>query len=84
MACGCLLVASDTAPVREVIRHGENGWLVDFFDGKALVERVLHALSNPPEAAALRANARQDAQAYSIEKGIAGYMEWIEKLCRTV
>jgi glycosyltransferase involved in cell wall biosynthesis len=84
MACGCLLVASDTAPVREVIRHGENGWLVDFFDKKALVEQVLHALSNPPQAAALRANARQSAQAYSIEKGSAGYLEGIEKLCGTV
>ncbi len=84
MACGCLLVASNTAPVREVIRHGENGWLFDFFDRKALVEQVLHALSNPPEAAALRANARQSAQAYSTEKGIAGYMEWVEKLCRGV
>jgi glycosyltransferase involved in cell wall biosynthesis len=80
MACGCLLVASDTAPVREVIRHGENGWLFDFFDGKALVERVLHALSAPPEAAALRANARQSALAYSTEKGIAGYMKCIEQV----
>ncbi|MCL2591215.1 MAG: glycosyltransferase family 4 protein [Betaproteobacteria bacterium] len=84
MACGCLLVASDTAPVREVIRHGENGWLVNFFDGKALVEYVLYALSNPPEAAVLRANAQQSAQAYSVEKGIAGYMGWIEKLCGPV
>ena len=81
MACGCLLVASDTAPVREIIRHGENGWLFDFFDGKALVEYVLYALSNPSEAATLRANARRSAQAYSTEKGIAGYMEWVEKLC---
>ncbi|MDR3087800.1 MAG: hypothetical protein LBU45_07615 [Azoarcus sp.] len=40
-----------TAPVREAIRSGENGWLVDFFDGKALVERMLYALSAPPEAA---------------------------------
>lgn len=84
MACGCLLVASDTAPVREVVRHGENGWLVDFFDRDALVERVLRALSNPPEAAALRANARQSAQAYSTKRGIAGYMEWIGKLSGAV
>ena len=84
MACGCLLVASDTAPVREVIRHGENGWLAGFFDGKALVEHVLHALSNPPEAAALRANACQSAQAYSMEKGIAGYMEWVEHRSRAI
>ena len=81
MACGCLLVASDTAPVREVIQHGRNGWLVDFFDGKALVEHVLYALSNPPEAAALRANARKTAETYSTEKGTAGYMELVEKAC---
>ncbi|MCL2876871.1 MAG: glycosyltransferase family 4 protein [Betaproteobacteria bacterium] len=84
MACGCLLVASDTAPVREVVRHGKNGWLFDFFDGKALVEYVLNALSNPPEAATLRANAQRSVQAYSTEKGIAGYMAWVEKLCGPV
>ncbi|MDR2926113.1 MAG: glycosyltransferase family 4 protein [Azoarcus sp.] len=84
MACGGLLVASDTAPVREVIRHGENGWLTDFFDRDALVGRLLHALSNPPEAAALRASARQSALVYSTKRGVAGYMEQIEKLCGTV
>jgi glycosyltransferase involved in cell wall biosynthesis len=83
MACGCLLVASDTAPVREVVRHGENGWLVDFFDSKALVERMLHALSAPPEAAALRVNARQSALAYSTEMGIAGYMKCLEHVLGT-
>jgi glycosyltransferase involved in cell wall biosynthesis len=32
LACGALVLASDTEPVRETIAHGENGLLVDFFD----------------------------------------------------
>lgn len=36
MASGCLAIASRTAPVEEVIRHGHNGWLVDFFDANAM------------------------------------------------
>ena len=31
MAAGCCIVASDTAPVREVLTNGETGVLVDFF-----------------------------------------------------
>ncbi|MDR1063476.1 MAG: glycosyltransferase family 4 protein [Azoarcus sp.] len=82
LASGCLIVASDTAPVREVIRHGENGWLVDFFDGKALRNHVLRALAAPQaEVAALRAGARQSAQGYAVEKGIDGYVERIARLC---
>lgn len=40
MACGAAIVASDTAPVREVLTHGETGRLVDFFDCAALVAEV--------------------------------------------
>lgn len=32
MSAGCAIVASDTAPVREVINHNETGLWVDFFD----------------------------------------------------
>jgi glycosyltransferase involved in cell wall biosynthesis len=38
MSAGCAIVASDTAPVREAIRHGETGQSVDFRD----VARVGH------------------------------------------
>jgi len=47
MACGALVIASDTAPVREVIEHDRNGLLTDFFDTAALAERVCSALAEP-------------------------------------
>lgn len=59
MAAGCVLVASRTPPVEEVIRDGENGYLVDFFDTDALVDAVGAALSRPDRDARVRAAARQ-------------------------
>ena len=40
MAAGCSIVASDTPPVREVISHGENGLLVDFFSPEQQAEAI--------------------------------------------
>jgi glycosyltransferase involved in cell wall biosynthesis len=45
MATGCLVVGSRTLPVEEVIRDGDNGFLVDFFDCGGLTRRVTEALS---------------------------------------
>ena len=58
MACGCLAVASDTGPVREVLRHGQNGLLCDFFSPKAIAESVLQALKEQEQLKALRHAAR--------------------------
>lgn len=59
MGAGALVVASDTAPVREVIRHGENGLLVDFFDVPAWSRTLTEALAHPERFTALRQAARQ-------------------------
>ncbi len=58
MACECLLIGSDTAPVREVIDHGETGLLVDFFDHRALAETLIQACRDPDAYAPLRRAAR--------------------------
>ena len=58
MATGCLVVASDTAPVQEVIEDGGSGLLVDFFDHEALAARVAWALDHQGDCEALRAAAR--------------------------
>lgn len=59
MSTGCLIVASRTAPVEEVIEHGRNGLLVDFFDPQALAATVADALERRASLQHLRDAARQ-------------------------
>jgi len=59
MSVGALVIGSSTAPVREVITHGQNGMLVDFFQPAQIAEAVCDALARPKDYAALRTAARQ-------------------------
>ena len=47
LSCGCTVLASDTAPVQEMIRHGENGLLAGFFDVDGFVDQSLEVLEDP-------------------------------------
>ncbi len=58
MACACLVIGSNTPPVAEVIRHGDNGLLFDFFDRQGLADSVCAALNNPGHYQTLRQRAR--------------------------
>ncbi|HEY9666475.1 MAG TPA: glycosyltransferase, partial [Coleofasciculaceae cyanobacterium] len=49
LSAGCLVVASNTAPVTEMIQDGVNGLLVDFFDIQAICDRIEYALDNPAQ-----------------------------------
>lgn len=59
MACGALVVASDTPPVREVVQDGVNGLLCDFWDHEGLAATLAEALEKASQLAHLRRNARQ-------------------------
>jgi glycosyltransferase involved in cell wall biosynthesis len=82
MSVGAAIVASDTAPVSEVIRHDETGRLFDFFDVQALVDEVCTLLDDPGSRARLGANARAFARAhYDLERVcLPRQLEWIEQL----
>ncbi|MCX8282155.1 glycosyltransferase family 4 protein [Phyllobacterium sp. 0TCS1.6C] len=62
MACGALIVGSDTPPVREVIKSEKNGLLVPFFDTAALTETLLRILRKPDDFIPLRAAARRTVE----------------------
>ncbi len=71
MSAGCLVLGSDTAPVQEVIQHGDNGLLFPFFDTNALVAMATEALSRPEDYDHLRQAARQTIQTrYDFKKVI--------------
>lgn len=75
MACGCLIIGSDTAPVREVINHEQNGLLVDFFDSAKITELMLDALEHPEKHQLKRVNAQTSVQKYGVEAGLKRYLE---------
>lgn len=59
MSTGCVVIGSDTPPVREVIRDGENGLLVDFFSPKQIADKIDAVLDHPTRMAEIRQKARQ-------------------------
>ncbi|GAB4286044.1 MAG: glycosyltransferase [Roseovarius sp.] len=82
MSSQAAIVASDTAPVREVIRDGETGRLVDFFDREALIARICELLEDAPQRHALGAAARRHIVAhYDLETiCLPRQLDWVRGL----
>ncbi|MFM7483167.1 MAG: glycosyltransferase family 4 protein [Burkholderiaceae bacterium] len=59
MSVGAAIIASDTAPVSEVIQHGECGLLINFFDIEGLVTQTCQLLDNPVQRQRMGNNARE-------------------------
>lgn len=82
MSAGCAIVASDCAPVREVVNHSEHGLLFDFFDSAALAGSVIKILESPQlgkslgDAARRRAVGKYDLNHVCLDKQLA----FIEKV----
>lgn len=81
MGMGALVIGSDTPPVRELIRDGENGLLTDFFDSEALAAKVDEVLRARARFEAMRRAARATVvEHYSIGRCLPRWMELIERV----
>jgi glycosyltransferase involved in cell wall biosynthesis len=83
MSTGCQIVASNTAPVKEVIEDGVNGWLVDFHDTRAIADRVEAALKDKVRAAEIRKNARETVlERYALAKMLPKHLQLMDEMVR--
>ena len=79
LSTGCLIVGSDTPPVKEVIEDGVNGLLVDFFNPQQIAARVIEALDNPDKMAKIRQRARETiVEKYDLAKFLPQHLDWIK------
>ena len=69
MSTGCAVIGSNTAPVRELIKDGQNGLLVDFFDYEEIAQAVAKVIHDHELAETLGKNARATIlKDYSLEQ----------------
>ncbi len=81
MSAGCLIIGSDTSPVREVIKHHENGILVDFFNHEELAKTIDDVFAHETRYQHLKDAARQTIlDKYDIKKTLPLHMSLIEDL----
>jgi glycosyltransferase involved in cell wall biosynthesis len=78
MAAGRPIVASDLPSLREVLRHGENGWLVPPDEPTALAQGIRHVLADAGLAMRLAAAAREEVQSYTWDRRAGGILEFVK------
>jgi glycosyltransferase involved in cell wall biosynthesis len=83
MACECTILASDTAPVKEVIESGQNGVLAGFYDVEDLAEKALTLLKYPrPELGyAARATVLERYELHKCAERLKAFFEGVQAPC---
>lgn len=83
LACGALVLAADTPPARELLRHKENGLLCHFDQPEALAKAIVAALgASEAEVKALRQAARNTVvEQYNHAHCLPRYVAFLEQAC---
>lgn len=83
LACGCVVLASDVASVREVIEPGVTGLVEPLFDIDRLTETALRVLDDPAQFQPLARAARaRMEERYSLEVTVPALKSYFERQAR--
>ena len=70
MACGCVVVSTNQAGSAEIIRNGENGFLVPVGDTSAFLERIELLLQDEGRRRVMAQAGLETARSYSWEEAV--------------
>ncbi len=83
MSCGCLLIAPDTPPIREVITDGSNGFLVDFSSPETITEKLIGCLDFPSFLESVKEKSRQTiVDDFSLKQTISKQAKIIKQMIK--
>lgn len=78
MSAGCLVIGSDTPPVREILQHGSNGLLTPFFEPDLLADTIVRCLATPDRFSPLRDAARRTVlEKYDSRQCVSRMLDYI-------
>ncbi len=80
MGAGIPVVATDIPGTRDLIREGQNGWLVPPKDASALATAILNALNDVSLRRVFAKQAREDVRSFSIKTIAAEYQTIYEDI----
>lgn len=70
LACGTPVIASNSGGVRETVRNGINGILLDRMTAETLAKAIEHLMSDPAHYAMLQGNARKSVENFSWDRHV--------------
>ena len=83
MALECLVIGSDTAPVKEIIKHNVNGLLVDFFSPEKIAEQINKVFKHKDKMLAIRKKARKTiVEKYALKKLLPLHLDLISSIAK--
>ncbi|WDP85659.1 MAG: glycosyltransferase [Desulfobacter sp.] len=81
MSCGSIVVAPDTAQVRDIIKDGVNGILTDVFDIQKIAQKITACLDYPSFMGTLKLKAQQTiADNFCIDKTLAAQIRVVKQM----